>query len=110
MCCEGFWLGLGAFLMVGLCHPLVIVVEYHLGRRVWWVLLLLGLGAFAASLWLTGWLSLLLGVLGACFSWSTLELFWQHQRVALGRARRNPRRPASYYQLSSENSFEKNVV
>lgn len=110
MCCEGFWLGLGAFLMVGLCHPLVIAVEYHLGRRVWWILLLLGLGAFAASLVLAGWLSLLLGVLGACFSWSTLELFWQHRRVALGRARRNPRRPASYYQLPTQEPVKNNGV
>ena len=98
MCWEGFFLGLGAFLLVGLCHPLVIYLEYHVGRRVWWVLLLLGMASFLASLWVDGWWSLLLGVLGACCSWSALELTWQHERVAKGRAKRNPRRPESYYQ------------
>ncbi|MFC2324688.1 MAG: DUF4491 family protein [Bacteroides sp.] len=97
---DGLLLGLGAFVMVGLCHPLVIKVEYHLGRRVWWLFLLLGLVCLIPSLFVEGLLSMFLGVLGACFLWTALELNWQHERVAKGRAKRNPKRSDAYYGLS----------
>ncbi len=98
---DGLLLGLGAFFMVGLCHPLVIKVEYYWGRRVWWVFLLLGLGSLVPSLFAEGLLSMFFGVLGACFLWTALELNWQHERVAKGRAKRNPKRSDNYYTLSA---------
>jgi membrane protein len=97
---EGFLLGLGAFCMVGLCHPLVIKIEYYIGKRVWWIIVLIGLCALVLSLLFSGWWSLFYGILGACLLWTALELIWQHERVAKGRAKRNPKRSDAYYQLS----------
>lgn len=98
---DGFLLGLGAFVMVGLCHPLVIKIEYFIGRRIWWIFFLLGGCSFLLSLWFSGLFSMFLGVLGACLLWTSLELHWQHERVAKGRAKRNPKRSDDYYALVS---------
>lgn len=96
---EGLLLGAGAFLMVGLCHPLVIFVEYHIGKRIAWLFRWIGLFVLFISLFLDGFFSLFLGVLGACLLWTALELRWQHERVAKGRAKRNPKRPDAYYRI-----------
>ena len=61
-----------AFFVVGVFHPLVVFVEYRFGKQAWWVMVLL---------------------------WGTLELFWQHKRACLGRAKRNPARSPEYYSL-----------
>jgi len=95
---DGLLLGLGAFFMVGLCHPLVIKVEYYIGRRIRWLFYLVGLACLTLSLYLEGLLSMSLGVGGACFLWTALELKWQHERVAKGRAKRNPKRSDAYYE------------
>ena len=39
----GIIVGLCTFLIIGLCHPLVIKAEYHLGKGCWWLFLLAGL-------------------------------------------------------------------
>ena len=46
---TGLVIGLATFLIIGLFHPLVIKGEYHFGVRIWWVFLLMGLAAIAAS-------------------------------------------------------------
>ena len=61
---TGLIVGAIAFVVVGVFHPLVIAVEYHLGKRM---------------------------------CWSSLELVWQHERARKGHAKRNPKRPAEYY-------------
>ncbi|MFO7998391.1 MAG: DUF4491 family protein [Bacteroidales bacterium] len=88
----GFVLGLAAFFMIGLFHPVVAKMEYHLGRKSWWMLFFPGLGCLAASMFLPPVASILLGCLAFSLFWSTLELFYQHERVLKGRARRNPKR------------------
>ena len=47
---TGLVIGLATFLIIGVFHPLVIKGEYHFGVRIWWVFLLMGLAAIAASL------------------------------------------------------------
>lgn len=94
---QGLVVGLAVFAMIGVCHPLVIWLEYRVGKRVWWVLLAVGVVLFAVSIFVRGVLSVLLGGGGAAMFYSALELCRQHKRAALGRARRNPSRPASYY-------------
>ncbi len=94
---EGPVVGAMVFLLVGVCHPLVVKVEYHLGQRVWWLFILLSFCCFVASLTLPELPSLSLGACGAAAYWCALELRMQHQRVGLGRAKRNPKRPMAYY-------------
>jgi uncharacterized membrane protein YdcZ (DUF606 family) len=35
---TGFLVGLAAFFMIGLFHPVVAKMEYHLGKGSWWML------------------------------------------------------------------------
>ena len=47
---EGILLGAGAFLCIGLFHPLVIKAEYYFGVKSWWAFLFVGLLAAGGSL------------------------------------------------------------
>ena len=38
----GLTIGLLTFLVIGICHPLVIKGEYYFGTRCWWVFLIAG--------------------------------------------------------------------
>jgi len=90
---TGLVIGVATFLIIGLFHPLVIKGEYHFGVRCWWVFLVMGAAAVAASvavhdiLWST-----LLAVWGASSFWSIGELFEQRRRVAKGRFPKKERR------------------
>ncbi len=88
----GFLAGLVAFFMIGLFHPIVAKMEYHLGKRSWWMLFFPGLACLVASFFFAPMVSILLGCLAFSFFWSTLELFMQHERVLKGRAKANPKR------------------
>mgnify|MGYP002743882338 CR=1 FL=1 len=96
---KGLIVGLVAFFVVGVFHPLVVFVEYRFGKQAWWVMVLLALICLAVSLVSSEFLSLLLGIMAAGLLWGTLELFWQHKRACLGRAKRNPARSPEYYSL-----------
>lgn len=97
---QGLVVGLVVFAMIGVCHPLVIWLEYHVGKRVWRVLLAVGVVLFAVSIFVRGVVSVLLGGGGAAMFYSALEVCRQHRRAALGRARKNPHRPAAYYSIA----------
>ncbi len=90
---QGVLIGLAAFFIIGVFHPVVIKMEYHFGRKSWWALAIPGIAFLAVSLFVDNdMVSILLGVLAfACF-WSVFEIFKQHQRVIKGRAKKNPRR------------------
>lgn len=98
----GFAAGLAAFFMIGLFHPVVAKMEYHLGRGSWWMLFFPGIGCLVASFYMSPLVSVLLGCLAFSFFWSTLELFMQHKRVLMGRAKRNPRR--EYPEMEQSNN------
>lgn len=89
---QGFMLGLAAFVMIGLFHPIVAMMEYHLGKKSWWMLFFPGLACLVATFFVGSIPSILLGCLAFSLFWSTLELFYQHERVLKGRAKRNPKR------------------
>ncbi len=82
---AGIAIGAATFLIIGLFHPLVIKGEYYFGVRCWWVFLLMGIAATAASAVVRElfW-SVLLAVWGASSFWSIGELFEQRRRVAKG--------------------------
>ena len=81
---TGIIIGAATFLTIGAFHPLVIKAEYYLGRRCWWLFLLLGLGCLAGSLFSSGVWSIVLGVVGFSNLWSIHELLRQHRRVEKG--------------------------
>lgn len=89
---EALVIGLISFVSIGVFHPVVVKLEYHFGKKIWWAVFLPGLVLIIASLFVNGYLSLAFGIIGfGCF-WTTIELFYQHKRVLLGRAKRNPKR------------------
>ncbi len=90
---EGILIGVGAFIIIGALHPVVIKAEYHFGKRVWPAFLTVGLVCCAASLWLPGAvLPALAAVLGCSLLWSIRELHEQEERVKKGWFPANPRR------------------
>lgn len=82
---TGLAIGVATFIIIGLFHPLVIKGEYYFGVRCWWVFLIMGIAAVAASVavWDIFW-STLLAVWGASSLWSIGELFEQRKRVEKG--------------------------
>ena len=90
---TGVVIGIATFVIIGLFHPLVIKGEYYFGVRCWWVFLLMGLAAVAASVLVRQILwSTLLAVWGASSFWSIGELFHQRRRVEKGWFPANPKR------------------
>ena len=83
---EGLLIGLGAFLLIGLFHPLVIKAEYHFGVKSWMAFFIAGLICTVFSLFVANdFLSMFLGVLGFASFWSVHEVFKQRERVKQGR-------------------------
>ncbi len=90
---TGLIVGIISFLTIGCCHPLVIKVEYMFGKRKWWLFFSAGFVMALVSMLLTNRIaSIVVGVVGFSFFWSTNEMFKQHKRVMMGHAKRNPNR------------------
>ena len=94
---EGILLGIGAFLCIGIFHPLVIKAEYYFGVRSWWAFLIAGIAATVGSL-LAGniYLSIFLGIVASSAFWSIGEVFKQRERVRKGWFPMNPKRKKEY--------------
>ncbi len=90
---EGALIGLSAFIIIGVFHPVVIKGEYYLGARIWPVFLVVGLGGVAASFFIESTLvSAIIGVFGFSSLWTIHELFEQVERVKKGWFPANPNR------------------
>ncbi len=89
---SGFLLGAVAFLIIGLCHPLVAKLEYYRGKKSWWMLFVPGLLFLVLSFFTGDVISIISGIVAFALFWSTLEIFMQHKRVLKGQAKRNPHR------------------
>lgn len=82
---EGILIGLAAFVLIDLFHPLVIHGEYHFGTKIWPLFLIAGLLFCGLSLYIGQVvLSAILGVAGFSSFWSIGELFHQKRRVEKG--------------------------
>lgn len=87
----GIIIGAGAFLCIGVFHPIVIKAEYYLGTRCWWIFAIAGIAAVVLSLFLKDMiLSTLLGVFAFSSFWGIHELFEQEERVKKGWFPSNP--------------------
>ena len=94
---NGIIVGAAVFLIIGICHPIVIKMEYYWGKQSWWVLALAGLIFALASLFFTQpvWSTILGAAAFSCF-WGIHEIIAQEKRVLKGWFPENPKR-SEYY-------------
>ena len=105
---SGIIVGAAVFLIIGICHPAVIKMEYAWGRRSWWVFLVVGLIASGVSLLVSGDIlsTILGGVAFSCF-WSIYEMFQQERRVLRGWFPENPKRHDYYEAKRQKKNYDK---
>ena len=103
---EGIIVGAAVFLIIGVCHPIVIKMEYYWGKQSWWVLALAGALFAAASLFVDSriW-STILGAAAFSFFWGIHEITAQEKRVLKGWFPENPKR-SDYYARKRENMLK----
>lgn len=90
---TGLAIGIIAFGIIGIFHPVVIKCEYHFTEKVWPAFLAAGLILCAASLFVHNTiLSATLAVTGCTMLWSIKELKEQTERVRKGWFPANPNR------------------
>lgn len=94
---SGIIVGAAVFLSIGICHPAVIKMEYHLGRRSWWIWLVAGLAFCGLSLLIdNNIVSTIIGGFAFSCLWGIHEMFLQEKRVLRGWFPENPKRHAYY--------------
>ena len=99
----GVLIGLISFLIIGICHPLVIKGEYYFSAKIWPIFLAAGICFLGLSLLVSNAVgSAALGVAGFSCLWSIKELKEQAQRVEKGWFPRNPKRKAEDSALSKQ--------
>ena len=97
---SGILVGAAVFICIGICHPCVIKMEYHLGKKAWWIWLVVGLAFAGVSLFVRNQVfsTILGGFAFSCF-WGILEMHQQEKRVVKGWFPENPKRHAYYEAL-----------
>ena len=104
---NGIWVGAAVFLIIGICHPIVIKMEYYWGKQSWWVLLLAGLAFSIWSLFLDSTLpATILGAAAFSCFWGIHELLMQEKRVLRRWFPENPARHAYYERRRKELGME----
>ncbi len=102
---TGIIIAISTFLIIGICHPMVIKQEYYTGTRYWWIYLIVGIVCIGMAFIVPNWfdsertgiiVSSILGVTGASFLWGIGELFSQKKRVEKGWFPMNPKRKHEY--------------
>lgn len=94
---SGIIVGAAVFLIIGICHPIVIKMEYYWGKKSWWVLALAGTVFAILSLFMSNpIISTIVGAAAFSCYWGILEIFSQEKRVLRGWFPENPKR-ADYY-------------
>lgn len=89
----GIIIGLIAFFIIGVFHPIVIKTEYYFGKKIWPVFLIVGIICLLISIIVNDKIiSAMIGVLGFSSIWSIHELIEQEERVNKGWFPKNPRR------------------
>lgn len=99
---NGIIVGAATFLIIGICHPIVIKMEYYWGKKSWWLLLAAGIILSVISLTIKNIVTSTIAGAAAfsCF-WGILEMFQQEKRVLKGWFPENPKRHG-YYQAIRE--------
>lgn len=90
---ESVIVGLAAFVIIGLFHPIVIKGEYYFSKNIWPLFLAAGILLIAGALFTEGdLLASVLSITGFTCLWSIKELFEQEKRVGKGWYPKNPKR------------------
>ncbi|SHO44704.1 DUF4491 family protein [Anaerocolumna xylanovorans] len=90
---EGLVIGIAAFIIIGMFHPIVIKCQYYFTDRIWPVFLIAGIITVALSCIIQPVIvSAVLAILGCTCFWSILELKEQTRRVKKGWFPQNPKR------------------
>ena len=99
----GIIVGAAVFLIIGICHPIVIKMEYHWGKKSWWVLALAGCVFGVASLFVADMIgATILGAAAFSCFWGIHEILAQEMRVLRGWFPENPKRHAYYERRRQE--------
>jgi len=94
---SGIIVGAAVFLCIGICHPAVIKMEYHLGRQCWWMWLVAGLLFCGLSLLVENdTISTIIGGFAFSCLWGIGEVLMQEKRVLRGWFPENPKRHDYY--------------
>ncbi len=94
---NGIIVGAATFLIIGLCHPLVIKAEYNYGKCAWWLFAVAGIILAAFSLLIdNNTVSTVCGAGAFSFFWGIGEMFEQEKRVLKGWFPENPKRHGHY--------------
>lgn len=89
----GVIIGLAAFLIIGVFHPIVIKGEYYFGKRIWPVFLVLGAVFLVSSILIENMIvAAIVGVIGFSCLWSIHEIIEQEERVNKGWFPKNPKK------------------
>ena len=100
---SGILVGMAVFLIIGICHPIVIKMEYYRGKKSWWVLCLAGVLFSVLSLFLSDTvLSTIAGAAAFSCFWGIHEILSQEMRVLRGWFPENPARHAYYERRTKE--------
>lgn len=94
---NGIIVGAAVFLIIGICHPIVIKMEYYWGKQSWWVLALAGVLFSVISLFVESLImSTIIGAAAFSCFWGIHEIIAQEKRVLRGWFPENPKRKDYY--------------
>ncbi len=94
---NGIIVGAAVFLIIGICHPIVIKMEYYWGKKSWWVLALAGVIFSVISLFVENLIiSTIMGAAAFSCFWGIHEVIAQEKRVLRGWFPENPKRKDYY--------------
>jgi hypothetical protein len=89
---EGLVIGIAAFIIIGMFHPIVIKCQYYFTDRIWPLFLVVGIITIVLSCIIQPTIvSAILAILGCTCFWSILELKEQTRRVERGWFPKNPK-------------------
>ncbi|MDC7241192.1 MAG: DUF4491 family protein [Spirochaetales bacterium] len=106
---EPLFIGLSAFLIIGLFHPIVIKSEYYFSYRIWPFFLVVGLVLCVLSV-VHFWsmiINCILAITGFTCLWTIKELFEQRERVAKGWFPENKNRTKSRKEPDKESAKDR---
>jgi hypothetical protein len=90
---DGIIIGVCAFLVIGIFHPIVVKTEYYFSSKVWPIFLIIGIICCVLSLFLPNYyFRILIGIIGFSSLWAIGELKEQKERVEKGWFPKNPRK------------------
>jgi len=93
---DGIIVGVLAFLIIGLFHPILIKSEYYFGTRIWPAFAVAGVAVLIVSGFVQNFsFRSILAFTGCTLLWCIVELFEQRKRVEKGWYPQNPKRKKS---------------